>query len=528
CDSGGPSEESITGSTVASVRIEADTDTLAGPGDVLLLSAIALADDGTLLGGQTVSWTSLDPEIAAVDAAGRLQGEDFGETFVRAEAGGKIAQRRFVVADPLPQTTSTPVLAVVNVDVVSMARAGIDLDQTVVVRDGRIQEVGPSSSTDIPSDAVRIEANRNQPWYLMPGLADMHVHMTGSSSDQDDHLRLYVANGVTTVREMWSNGNSLRQRDRVELGAIGPRIYAASPGMDGPGGPWAQSTPPVADPDQARALVRRYKDEGYDFVKVYNLLEVEVYRAIVDEANQVGLPVIGHVPQKVDLQMALDLEQYSMEHLLGLGPHVSSTRSLNTGSLNMASVNEWAGKVAASHTWNSPTLTVDMLSSERVHSIRTSEVYRYVPTSMRNFFETGFFQGFSETLSQSIERNHKTMLKALRDAGAPILLGTDAGFGYIIPGFAIHDELAHLVDAGLTPFEALAAGTSGAAGFLGGDSEFGTVEAGKSADLILVYGDPLQDVSRVRHRLGVMLRGRWFSETRLRSMLEDIAARHGN
>ncbi|NNE35534.1 MAG: amidohydrolase family protein, partial [Rhodothermales bacterium] len=384
CDSAEPPDGSTAGTIVSSVTIDAASDTLEGPGHSVQLKAVALNAAGEEIEGTTTKWSSFDEAIATVDASGRLQAEDFGQAFIRAEIDGTVAQRAFLVADVLPPSSTASTLAFVGVDVVTMVTASPLVDQTIVIRDGIISEMGPAATTPIPPDAAVIEAAQNQPWFIMPGLVDSHIHMTGSSAEQDDVLKLYVANGVTTVREMWANGNSRTQRDRIELGALGPRVFAASPGMDGPGGPWAGSTPPVSDASNARSLVRRYETEGYDFVKVYNLLEIDVYQAIMEEADAVGIRVIGHVPQKVNLQMALDHRQYSMEHLLGFGPMVSSTGNLNSGTLNGARVEEWSGKVAASGTWNSPTLSVLILSADRAREIRRSNAYRYVPPSMKN------------------------------------------------------------------------------------------------------------------------------------------------
>ncbi len=430
--------------------------------------------------------------------------------------------------EPVPDEVQASVVAFVDVNVVPMDRERVLEGQTVLVRDGRIAEMGPVAAVTVPAGAPMISGRGR---YLMPGLADMHVHFNSNALEaQNDHI-LFLANGVTTVREMWGDGNQLSLAERGAIAAgvrLGPTIYAASPGMDGPGGPWAGSTPPVTTVEQARATVAEHAAKGYDFIKVYNLLGPAVYDAIVEEAARLGIRVIGHVPQAVGLTRVLAAAQASEEHLIGFGLAASSTRSISSGTLDVSVVAALAQTASRASIWHTPTITVDALSVNRVQELQRSGPYRYVSPLMRLRFQNGFYQGRPTAAAATAEANHKVVTRALRDAGAKLLLGTDAGFGYMLQGFSIHEELAHLVDAGLTPYEALRAGTAEPAAFLLAEDAFGTVATGRRADLVLLDENPLEDVAHVnRERAGVMVRGRWFSERRLRQMLEEIAAQYG-
>ena len=185
-----------------------------------------------------------------------------------------------------------------------------------------ISEIGPTSSVVIPDSVARIDATD---WYLMPGVADMHVHLIPTEESVND-LFLFLANGVTTIRIMWGDSEFVKWREQVARDdLLGPTIYCASPGLDGPPGYWPTAV--VSDVADARAKVVAYKAAGYDFIKVYNLLPPVVYQAIFDEASIQGLPVIGHIPRAVGFSKAVTAGHYSMEHLLGYAPHVTSDSS---------------------------------------------------------------------------------------------------------------------------------------------------------------------------------------------------------
>ena len=315
----------------------------------------------------------------------------------------------------------------------------------------------------------------------------------------------------------------MSDRDAIAAGEIlGPAIYAASPGMDGPGGPWAVFTPPVSSIDQAQDLVRDYVSRGYDFIKVYNSLTPEVYQAIISEAGQQGIPVVGHVPGAVGIEAVFAAGQRSLEHLIGI--KLLASQPFTGGTLNMDKVNELAAKAKVANTWHTPTNTVNSLSATDAQQIRSSPEFSYISPALRQSFINGFHQGLSQNVASREDANQKAIAKVLYDAGVELLVGSDSGFGYMIHGFAVHNELQSFIDMGLTPYQTLRAATAAAAIFVGDEDEFGMVKEGLRADLILLAGNPLENFDHInKDRLGVMVKGDWYSQMKLNSMLEEIA-----
>ncbi|MCH8873917.1 amidohydrolase family protein [candidate division KSB1 bacterium] len=423
----------------------------------------------------------------------------------------------------LPESIIGQDAAFVNVTVLPMDREALLTNHTVIVEDGIISRIGPSEIVSIPDEAILIDGKGEA--YLIPGLSDMHIHMSSSLKAIRNDYILYIANGVTTIREMWGGQSdiSVSDRDAIAAGEIlGPTIYAASPGMDGPGGPWAVFTPPVSSIDQAQELVRDYVSRGYDFIKVYNLLSPDVYQAIVDEAKKHSIPVIGHVPRAVGIEAVFAAGQRSLEHLIGI--KLLASNPFTGGNLNMAKVNELVAKAKAAGTWHTPTNTVNSLSATDAQQIRNSPEFSYISPGLRQSFINGFHQGLSSNVASREDANQKTIAKVLYDAGVQLLVGSDSGFGYMIHGFAVHNELESFIEMGLTPYQTLRAATAAAAIFVGAEDEFGIVKEGLRADLILLAGNPLEKFDHLnRDRLGVMVKGDWYSQIKLNSMLKEIA-----
>lgn len=369
------------------------------------------------------------------------------------------------------------VVAFRDVAVVPLDSPGVLERQTVVVRDRRIATVGPADEVAIPDGAHAIDGSGR---YLMPGLADMHVHL-----DRED-LRTYLANGVTTVRNMWGYDEIAEMRDAIAAGELdGPTVHSTSPGIDGtpPKWPYTQIVQTAAEADST--VVRLVEDEGWTMLKVYQDLRPETYDAVVAAARRLGVRFMGHVPHRVGLRHALESGQASLEHLGGFDVELGGGRG-GAGWLKMdpdgiPEVVSWTRDAGA---YVSPTLVI----------VRTMARGRW-----------------SADQAAVITRNRRTLVRALHEGGVPILLGTDSGIDVVDPGTSIHEELDELVRAGLSPYDALRAGTVTAARFLGAEDEFGAVREGLRADLLLLADDPLQDVGAAAHPLGVMANGVWFS-----------------
>jgi imidazolonepropionase-like amidohydrolase/dienelactone hydrolase len=408
------------------------------------------------------------------------------------------------------------VVAFVNVNIVPMDKERVLENQTVIVRDGRIAEIGPAAQIKVPSGATQVDGKGK---YLMPGLAEMHGHLPHPNQGEavaNSFLTLFVANGITTVRGMFGFPNHPALRERIAKGEVfGPRLVVASPALSG------QSVQTV---EQAEQLVRQYKKDGFDLLKVHEGLSVASYDRIVTTANEVGIPFAGHVANDVGLERALKAKQASIEHLDGYLEAVDLEKPYEDRIKQLAITTRAAGS------WVTPTMAL----WQTFHGGETGEALRkerpevkYVPQQMVNQWESQRENQLAninaETGRRVIEFRGK-LLKTLADSGVKILLGSDAPQLFSVPGFSLQREMEAMVRAGLTPYQVLESGTRNPAIYLNAEKTSGTIEVGKIADLILVNGNPLADITNVAKRSGVMLRGRWLPESELAKMLDAIAA----
>lgn len=472
----------------------------------------------------------------------------------------KAALAEFGVADTPPAQTprrlSTAPLAFTRVTVIDVTGGPSKSDMTVVIEGRRIQALGPTGSTAIPTGAEVINASGQ---FLLPGLWDMHVHILG---DPTWFFPLFIANGVTGVRYM--GGTVLPEqwhvlRKRIASGdLLGTRVLAAGPILDGPEPVWPSSIA-LSTADEARAAVADLKRRGADFIKVYSLLSREVYFAIADEAKKQSIPFDGHVPLAVgSIAAAAAAGQRAIEHiehaLIGSSTREAEfMRTAQDGVGKGIKLSHWqelmdsysAEKAAVLYatfvdngTWYVPTLSV--FSLFRMADAPTDEAEakrKYLPPLILDFFadqykSAGGFEPPDEALRRELMQRILGYVGELRQAGIPLLAGTDAPISHVYPGFTLHDELALFVEAGLTPLEALQTATLNPAKFSGQVDSLGTVEAGKIADLLLLEANPLEDIRNTAKIAGVVVGGRFLPEESLQAMLaeleEQIAAIDGD
>ncbi|MBI3940293.1 MAG: amidohydrolase family protein [Acidobacteria bacterium] len=427
---------------------------------------------------------------------------------------------------------------------------------TVVIEGDRIRRITGPGPAAIPKSVQTVDAAGQ---FLIPGLWDMHVH-TLRRGRPEAFLSLFVANGVTGVRDM--GGDLLDQlpqlREEIAKGKlIGPRIVAPGPVLDGPQ-PLSSSSIAVSNDEEARSAVVSLKRRGADFIKVYSLLPREAYFAIADEAKKRAIPFSGHVPYSVSTAEASDAGQKSVEHLSGAllacsGVEAELRRELeaavsgsDTAMPLPALINAQTKRVletfsdqkaealisrlAASGTWQCPTLVVQRAFAflDRA-GFTDDERLKYIPFSMRHRWNpAGHLRaagGAADDFANRRRAFQKEMelVGRMRRAGVAFLAGSDAPTPYVFPGFSLHDELALLVQAGLTPMEALQAATRDPARYLG-LSVSGTVEPGKIADLVLLEADPLKDIRNTRKIAAVVLGGKLIGKSSLQEMLAASAA----
>jgi len=437
------------------------------------------------------------------------------------------------------QTDRTPdprdaALALVGVHVIS-TEADVALeDRTVIVAGERIVAVGPRSTTAVPAGATVIEGNGR---YLAPGLADMHVHLHGEAD-----LVLFLANGVTTVRNLFGFPLHLELQRRIEAGELlGPTIHTAGPILDGQPPVWPGSDV-ARTAEEAERMVRAQAEAGYGFLKVYENLLPDAYDAIVETAAELGIQVHGHVPTAVGLDRALEARQRTIEHLSTYGPAMARSdvepwrlaapyRNMVHGwtALDPERVAFYAGFTRESETWNCPTLVVlarAFATEPELAAFRErTEALRFVPSSLSAYWNAGPRDEAVNATVQAGMPGRYAFLRTLHEAGARLLIGTDTPNPWVIPGFSIHEELAHFIAAGFTPRETLRMATAGAAEFLGLAAELGDVRPGLVADLVLLAENPLRDLGAYARPAGLVLRGRWLPGERLARDLEALAGR---
>ena len=412
--------------------------------------------------------------------------------------------------------------AFVDVDVIPMDSEQVLSRHTVLVKGDRIWELGPSSQVHVPSGATRIDG---QGKYLMPGLAEMHGHTVRDASDafREQVMFLYAANGVTTVRGMLGLDGDLELRARTNSGQIwGPTLYLAGPSFSGRS---------VSSPEQASARVRAQKAEGWDHLKIHPGLSRAEYDAVARTATEVGLRFAGHVPAEVGLAHALRMGQETFDHLDGYLTYLDAT----DGDIDHDRLAELVALTKSSRAWVVPTMVlweVGVIGLGDTDELASLPEMRYWPPEqvaswVKRHREAQDRPGSNRDAGMRHARNRKILLKTLSDAGVGILMGTDSPQLFSVPGFSIHREMHAMADAGMTPYEILRSGTANVGTYFQRYDAFGTIGIGGRADLILLNSNPLDNVVNVADRAGVMVRGRWNSETAIQERLEEIATSFG-
>jgi Amidohydrolase family len=405
-------------------------------------------------------------------------------------------------------------------------------DRTVVISDGKVSDIADSKNIAAPARA-RIVDGRGK--YLIPGLWDMHVHGTRF----DGTLPLYIANGVTGVREMFGPPDANKFRaDLVAKHLIVPHIYMGSPIVDGKPPVWPDSIA-VATADEARRAVDDQKQRGADFIKVYSFLSRDAYFAIVDEANRQNIPVEGHVPNSVSVWEATAAKQRTIEHLFGMELGCSNReKDLRPKFLaaNPAKkewdpllLEAWQSynhercealfvELKKNGTWPVPTLVARHAFGLMNDPQFTSDNrLRYFSGEFKNWLNGSLDARKKESSASDLAVIRKTFTEESRvtgelfRAGVPMLAGTDVGNPFCFPGFSLHDELALLVESGASPLGALQMATRNPAVFMDMTNKYGSVAPGKIADLVLLDADPLKDIHNTTKISAVFLSGREFN-----------------
>lgn len=449
-------------------------------------------------------------------------------------------------------------LALTHVTLVDPVRPHPLVDATVLIRDRTIITVGAAADVAVPAGANVVDLDGK---YLIPGLSEMHAHSYGTETISSN---LFVANGVTSVREMAGSPAVSGWRDQIYAGTlVGPRWTIASTIIDGspsllvePGDP--EGAIAVSNEAEAREAVRRVKAEGADFVKVYSRLSPEAYAAIADESRRQGLVFAGHNP---DLIPALDASwsgQRSIEHVHGIwfgateresevraalaaieqspGDYAGWFRAIHpvewmaSSSYSPSKTEKLFDALVTNNTFVTPTLSMHVIVDRPEDVVVTDGRMKYVPAEAQEFWQWAHEniylngRGAGEIAEQrQLYDRRAEFTHAMHRAGVKLMAGSEAGFIYAYPGFSLHEELALLVRAGISPLDALRSATLTPAEFLGVSESLGSIEPGKFADLVVLDADPLADIANTTRINSVVLDGRYISPDDREIMLRDVA-----
>jgi len=454
------------------------------------------------------------------------------------DAPSELADAAITHIVPAAPISTGHITAFVDVSVATMETDKLVPHQTVIVDDKSITAMG--SDVEVPPGATVIDGRGK---FLIPGLHDMHVHL--------DHTRgmleLFVAAGVTTVRNMAGNARTVAMRKLTASGAVlGPTIYTAGPFVDGARPRWEASASVVTAADAER-VIADHVAAGYDFVKIYNGLTLPAYDAVAAAAKAHRLRIVGHVPFHVPLQHVLDIGQASIEHLLGYAEAVerddSPVRRQRTTAgvikrwmyADPAKMEAVAAETARKGVYNTPTLVTAVAYGDLYRGKTPSDAgdledispdwrARWDPKHSPHHYERAIRHAMEQAHDKA-QGNELAMVRELVAAGAPILAGTDTPNPYVVPGLSLHHELALFVAAGLTPYTALRAATIDAGDFLG-DAHDGRIAVGAHADLVLLDADPLADIHALDRITGVMVHGRWLAGSDLQQLHDNLVAEY--
>ena len=470
----------------------------------------------------------------------------------------------FLTPAQQPPNHRTDLLVITHVTVIDATGSAPKSDMTLIISGGRIASIGTSQELIAPSGARVLNGSGK---FLIPGLWDMHIHLDDpelwpmhvSRQDKEKIFPLLIANGITGVRDMGGSLEQLRQwKEKINLGEmLGPRMFISGPFVDGPFPEfgWLGSLR-VTTESEGREAVRSLSRRGADFIKLYNSVPRAAYFGLADEAKRLGVVFAGHVPDRISASEASDAGQKSMEHMQGLLLSCSTNEEafrkeiaatyndpkapltpLDRGDPSVLALfsqekcEALFRKFARNGTWQCPTLHNNWRHAHSFDKALISDPRScYYPTPFKEYWKKRSLDDQKRPEREArLKAYYERLPQLVRDmhrVGVRILAGSDSGANeYSFPGFSLHDELSELVSAGLTPMEALQTATLNAAVYLGITDAFGTVEAGKYADLVLLEANPLSDINNTRKIATVIVGGRLIEKQELQRMLPSSECR---
>ena len=417
--------------------------------------------------------------------------------------------------------------AFTNVNVIPMTEEELVLEnKTVLIENGRISAILDDAKIKFGPNTQVIDGTGK---YIIHGLAEMHGHVPPTHPpanapayfDEEyvkSTLFLYVSAGITTVRGMLGYDRQLELKDKVASGEyIGPNLYLAGPSFNGNS---------VDSPSQAQDKVKQQVEEGWDLLKIHPGLTLNEYNAMAEAANEMGIRFGGHVPEDVGIERALEAGQETMDHIDGYVAYLQAYEGAELES-RMAEIIQ---KSVEAGVWMVPTqaLWETIIGAGDYEKMMAYDELKYIPQAVRNnynaFVQNNVYNNANLNIEEAKEHHslRQRLLGEMNKAGVNILMGTDAPQLFSVPGFSIHRELPYMKDAGMSNYEILYSGTTAVGEYFSNEDNFGTIEEGMRADLILMEDNPLRDLDAIRDHSGVMVNGNWLSREMIDEKLTEI------
>ena len=415
---------------------------------------------------------------------------------------------------------------VINVNLVPMTSEVVLPNHSVFVQQGKIIDVRQGFAFD-PADGVRIIDGTGR--YLTPGLADMHVHMDENAFSH----RLFLINGVTSVREMSGSGKILDWKRAVaDNEIIGPDIYTTGPILRGKKSKSAGSSVVLRSAREALQEIQRQYREGYRTVKPYTYLTGEVYEAIMQEAGKFGMSAVGHIPYSMGLKGVAAAGQDEVAHIHSFHgeffANFDQADVFREYGINYAETDNVVTTVKNAGMRVTTSLVVNQALSDAQHldGFLARPMMEYEIGWAAPYISSPDYRLRTMWTVEYLDNHYLPwiydLIKKLHDAGVPLVLGTDSGLPGLVHGFSTHEELRLLVKAGLTPYEAWLTATRNAAVAVSAQDKWGTIDPGKQADFIMLSKNPFQDINHSTSIIGVMKKGRWFDNEALEKLRTEI------
>src|SRR5688500_11356366 len=419
----------------------------------------------------------------------------------------------------------------VGVNVITMDGNKVLENQNVVVRAGKITHVG-TSRIKFQDEPLFINAKGK---YLIPGLAEMHAHVppVDNLEPMKEVCLLYALNGVTTIRGMLGHPRHLELRGKIASGEIlGPRFYTSGPSFNGNS---------VTSPEVGAQMVRDQKNAGYDFLKLHPGLTPEKFAAIAKTAHEVKIPFAGHVSFAVGVWRAIDAGYASIDHLDGfvesLVPGIENVPEQQTGIFGIfiakqadtSGIAKLMNGLREKNIWVVPTQALAerwFAPNEDAETLRNAPEMKYMAAQTLNQWVTAKNNLVNNPQFNADEVNRfiqlrRRLISACNRYKVGLLLGSDAPQVFNVPGFSLHHELKYMVDAGLTPMEALKTGTVNVGKYFD-RPELGVIKKGAASDLVLLSANPLENIDNTKKIEGVMLRNLWMSKEYIVAELKKL------